>query len=102
MNWSAGRFRGPRWPLCRDRILTRIPYVRKRDSPVTTSKLTSKGQTTIPKDIRDQVGLQSGDRMHFSVLSNGTIVIRVKNKSIADLRGALKTRRRVSAESLNR
>lgn len=32
----------------------------------TDSTLTSKGQTTVPKDIRESLGMKSGDRMTFT------------------------------------
>jgi antitoxin PrlF len=47
--------------------------------------VTSKGQTTIPKDIRAAANLKSGDRIHFTVLEDGTIIVRVKNRSIGDI-----------------
>jgi AbrB family looped-hinge helix DNA binding protein len=31
------------------------------------AKLTSKGQVTIPKPVRDAMGLQEGDDLHFRV-----------------------------------
>jgi AbrB family looped-hinge helix DNA binding protein len=37
--------------------------------------LTSKGQVTIPKRIRDALGLKPGQRVEFSVGDNGTVVI---------------------------
>ena len=32
---------------------------------MTTAKVTSKGQITIPKPVRDRLGLRSGDRVGF-------------------------------------
>lgn len=32
---------------------------------MTTAKVTSKGQITIPKPVRDRLGLRSGDRVDF-------------------------------------
>ncbi len=64
--------------------------------------LTSKGQTTIPKDIREQAGLHAGDRMHFTVLANGTIMLRVKRRNVADLQGLLKPRRKLRTSELSR
>ena len=32
---------------------------------MTTAKVTSKGQITIPKQVRDRLGLRSGDRVDF-------------------------------------
>ena len=46
--------------------------------------LTSKGQTTIPKEIRDELGMKPGDRMTFTSMPDATVVMRVKNKSISD------------------
>ena len=66
--------------------------------------LTSKGQTTIPKEIRDGLGMKPGDRMTFTLMSDATVVMRVKNKSISDLAGTLYKRGRkpVPVEQLSR
>ena len=47
--------------------------------------LTSKGQTTIPKEIRDSLGLKAKDQLNFTQMPNGTVIMRVKNKSVLDL-----------------
>ncbi len=41
------------------------------------STLTSKGQTTIPKDIRDSLGLKPGDRITFTMMPDGPVQMRV-------------------------
>ena len=66
--------------------------------------LTSKGQTTIPKEIRDELGMKPGDRMTFTLMADATVVMRVKNKSITDLAGTLykKGRKPVPVEQLSR
>jgi antitoxin PrlF len=51
--------------------------------------LTSKGQTTIPKEIRESLGMKTGDRMTFTLLPDGTVLLRLKNKRVADLAGLL-------------
>lgn len=56
---------------------------------MTDATMTSKGQTTIPKDIRDGLGMKQGDKMTFTLLTDGTVIMRVKNKSLADLAGIL-------------
>jgi len=70
----------------------------------TDATLTSKGQTTIPKEIRDGLGMKPGDRMTFTLMSDATVVMRVKNKSISDLAGTLYKRGRkpVPVEQLSR
>lgn len=63
--------------------------------------VTSKGQTTIPREVREAAGLKVGDRIHFTVLADGTILVRVKNQSIRDL-GVKPKRKHVAIESMNR
>ena len=60
------------------------------------STLTSKGQTTIPKEIRDGLGMKSGDRMTFTLMPDGTVVMRVKSRSAAALAGTLHKKGRKS------
>ena len=38
--------------------------------------MTTKGQVTIPREIRERLGLQSGDKIAWSMLSDGTVVVR--------------------------
>ncbi len=42
--------------------------------PVTT--LTSKGQVTVPKAIRDRLGLREGDKLEFTLDAKGRILVR--------------------------
>ncbi len=71
---------------------------------MSVTTLTSKGQTTIPKEIRDSLGMKPGDRMTFTLMPDGTVVMRVKRKSIVDLAGVLhkKGRKPLSVEQLSR
>jgi antitoxin PrlF len=66
--------------------------------------LTSKGQTTIPKEIRESLGIKPGDRMTFTLMPDGTVVMRVKTGSMMRLAGALhkKGRKPVSIEKMSR
>ncbi|HMB51725.1 MAG TPA: AbrB/MazE/SpoVT family DNA-binding domain-containing protein [Thermoanaerobaculia bacterium] len=40
-----------------------------------TSTLTSKGQVTIPKEVRDRLGLRVGERLVFRVQPDGSILV---------------------------
>ena len=51
--------------------------------------LTSKGQITVPREIRDRLGLKAGDKLTFTLLSDGTVVVRAKTRRLADLAGLL-------------
>ena len=66
--------------------------------------LTSKGQTTIPKAIRDSLAMKAGDRMSFTLMPDGTVVMRVKSRSVTELAGVLhkKGRKPVPLEQLSR
>jgi antitoxin PrlF len=70
----------------------------------TDTTLTSKGQTTIPKAIRDSLGMKAGDKMSFTLMPDGVVILRVKNKRVADLAGLLykKGRKPVAIELLSR
>ena len=66
--------------------------------------LTSKGQTTIPKNIRDSLSMKAGDRMTFTLMPDHTVVMRLKTKSTMSLAGSLhkKGRRALPVEQLSR
>ena len=70
----------------------------------TDATLTSKGQTTIPKLIRDSLRMKAGDRMSFTLMPDGVVIMRVKNKHASDLAGLLykKGRKPVPIELLSR
>jgi antitoxin PrlF len=64
------------------------------------SALTSKGQATIPKTIREHLRLKPGDRVKFFVHPDGSVVILPKLPAAA-LRGIVKSRRRVTIAAMN-
>ena len=66
--------------------------------------LTSKGQTTIPKEIRDSLGMKPGDRMTFTRMPDATVVMRVQVKSVTELAGMLRKKGRapIPVERLSR
>jgi AbrB family looped-hinge helix DNA binding protein len=51
--------------------------------------MSSKGQVTIPRELRERLGLQAGDKIAWSLLSNGTVVARPKTRRLVDLVGML-------------
>ena len=56
------------------------------------SAITVKGQATIPKAIREHLGLQPGDRVKFFVHPDGSVVLLPKVSASA-VRGMLKSRK---------
>ena len=63
--------------------------------------VTSKGQITIPVGIRKSMRLKAQDRVVFTRLADGTVVMRAKVRSIADLVGSVpKLTRKVRIEDM--
>jgi antitoxin PrlF len=56
------------------------------------SAITTKGQATIPKSIREHLGLRPGDRVKFFVHPDGSVVLLPKLPASA-VRGMVKSRR---------
>jgi AbrB family looped-hinge helix DNA binding protein len=55
-----------------------------------TSKVTSKGQVTIPLDVRRRLGIDSGDRIEFVDLGDGGFAIKPAVEDVRSLKGMLK------------
>ncbi|MBN1947936.1 MAG: type II toxin-antitoxin system PrlF family antitoxin [Bradymonadales bacterium] len=60
--------------------------------PVTT--LTSKGQVTIPKSIREFLRVGPGDRVVFYTAEDGRVIMEPETVDIRSLRGVIKPGRR--------
>ena len=54
---------------------------------MTTAALTSKGQITIPIEVRRKMGLKPGDRVRFVEGENGEFILKPKTGSIMDMYG---------------
>ena len=67
-----------------------------------TTKLTSRGQTTIPKSIREALRLQPGDRVEF-ILEGDQVVLRRAGADLTALDGMLdrSDREPASVEAMN-
>ena len=54
-----------------------------------SATVTSKGQLTLPKAIRDLLRLAAGDRVDFIVKDDGTVVLRPATVDVRELKGLL-------------
>lgn len=65
--------------------------------------LTSKGQLTLPKEIRERLGLTAGSRLDFNIDDKGMIVARPVATTALGLAGLLKRpgRKPVSLRAMN-
>ncbi|OYU17024.1 MAG: AbrB family transcriptional regulator [Rhodobacteraceae bacterium PARR1] len=52
------------------------------------STVTSKGQTTLPKDVRAALHLHPGDRVRYMILDGGEVRL-VRSRPVAELQGLL-------------
>ncbi len=69
---------------------------------MTTATMTSKGQVTIPADIRQRMGLGTGDRIEFVELETGGFAIRPAIDDVRSLKGTLrKPEKAVSLDDMN-
>ena len=53
------------------------------------AKMTSKGQITIPKAVRERLNLEPGDHVSFDIQDDRTVVLRARNLPVARLFGLL-------------
>ena len=67
------------------------------------STITAKGQTTVPRRIREHLGAGPGTRLVWHVMPDGSLVVRAKTLSLLDLAGSLKAPkgRKVSIKDMN-
>lgn len=67
-----------------------------------TAAVTSKGQITIPIEVRVKLGIKPGDRVRFVENENGEIVLKPKTGSLMGLRGIVKWKGKpVTIEEMN-
>lgn len=68
------------------------------------STLTSKGQITIPKGVRESMQIYTGDKVEFILNENNEVVIKPITKKVSDVCGLLskyKKKAPVSIDEMN-
>ena len=66
------------------------------------AKLTSKGQITLPKNVRDTLSISPGDQLEFIIEKDHTVRLVAKHISVKHLKGVLpKPCKPVSIEEMN-
>ena len=64
--------------------------------------MTSKGQITVPKDVRLKLGLKPGDRVRFLVEADGRVRLLPAKRDISELVGSLpKPKRALTIEEMD-
>lgn len=68
-----------------------------------TATMTSKGQITIPKAVRERLGLDTGDQIEFVETGDGVFTIVAATRDVRELKGIIpKPAKAVSIEDMNR
>jgi AbrB family looped-hinge helix DNA binding protein len=66
------------------------------------STLTSKGQITVPKAVRETLAVHPGDSLAFLIHEDGTVTVEAETVDILQLRGKVKPGRKgVTVEAMN-
>lgn len=70
---------------------------------MSTATITTKGQVTIPKKVRDNMHLNTGDRIEFIKLNHERYEIIAVTKNIQQLKGVVKSNnlKPVTIEDMN-
>jgi AbrB family looped-hinge helix DNA binding protein len=69
---------------------------------MSTATMTSKGQVTIPLEVRQKLGLDAGDRVEFVEIAAGEFMIKPAIDDVRALKGLLpKPAKPVSVEAMN-
>ena len=70
---------------------------------MTYSVITSKGQITIPKNVRDRLNLKTGDKLDFRIEEGGDLRLVPVGGSVVDLFGMLSKERTkpITVERMN-
>lgn len=68
-----------------------------------TATLSSKGQITLPKTVRERLRVDTGDQVDFVVNDRGDVVVRAATLDVTELKGLLKRSRArpVTVEEMN-
>ena len=70
---------------------------------MSTATVTSKGQITIPAEVRQALNVDAGDRVEFVQIEAGRFEVVAATRSVRELRGMFgKATKRVSIEDMNR
>lgn len=70
---------------------------------MSTATVTSKGQITIPADVRQALQVEAGDRVEFLEVAPGRFEVVAATRSVTELKGMFgKAGKTVSIEEMNR
>ncbi len=78
-----------------------IPYPKSKEFHMASATVTSKGQITLPKSVRDRLGIEAGDRLEFVESKQGFLVV-AATRDIRSLKGGIgRPKKPVTIEDMN-
>jgi AbrB family looped-hinge helix DNA binding protein len=87
-----------------DELTRHTPYlkVRKKEFAMATATLSSKGQITIPVEVRNDLKVDTGDRVEFVQIGPGRYEFVAVTREVTELKGMFgKPKKSVSIEAMN-
>ena len=67
-----------------------------------SSKITSKGQVTIPKKVREFLNVDAFDNIEFTLIENGKVIVTGRRNSARALFGMLKHKKQPKPVSIEK
>ena len=72
-----------------------------KETDMASATLTTKGQITLPKTVRDRLGVETGDRLEFIESGDGFLIV-AATRDIRSLKGMVKRPEKpVSIDDMN-
>ncbi|MBU9723285.1 MULTISPECIES: AbrB/MazE/SpoVT family DNA-binding domain-containing protein [Bacillaceae] len=65
-----------------------------------SGKMTSKGQITIPKELREKLGLSEGDQLNFFIENDEVRIKPVKKKLLSHAIGRFESKENIDVEKM--
>ena len=72
-----------------------------KEQAMAESRLTSKGKTTVPAEVRAALHAEPGTRLEWHVMPDGDVIVRAKTLSILGLAASVKTDEHVDVKDMN-
>jgi antitoxin PrlF len=60
--------------VVRRKAVSHITAMKRRSLETVSSKVSVKGQTVIPREVRKRLGLKPGDTLHYRVTDHGVLL----------------------------
>ena len=69
---------------------------------MTSARMNSKGEITLPKNVLERLGIKAGDQVEFVEYDNGIVLLRSIARDIRALKGIVpKPAKSISVETMN-